>query len=131
MFKQDLIKRLTRFAVVGLSVMGFFTGLNWLFARWVGERGAFFLAYPPAVALHFFLNKWWTFGCARSDTFKQVSEYLSMVAITFVIQFGFFWLSHDVFGLVGWLSAGLANMAQMAVSFVIMQRRVFAQSRGA
>lgn len=125
MLKSESIKRLLRFGVVGLAVMVFFMALNWLFGRWTTERLAFFCAYPPAVGLHFALNKWWTFGCARTDTARQVSEYLAMVAVTFVVQYFFFWLAHAQLGLPGWLAAGIANVAQMALSFLIMQRRVF------
>jgi len=120
-----VIIKLLRFGLVGLTVMIFFMGLNWLFGRWVGPTAAFLLAYPPALVLHYSLNKWWTFGCARTDTARQVSEYLIMVAVTFVVQYAFFWLAHDWFGLPGWLSAGVGNAGQMALSFVIMQRRVF------
>lgn len=124
--KPELVRRVARFAVVGATVMLVFTGLNWLFGRWVSATVAFLLAYPPAVALHFCLNKWWTFGCERTDTTKQVGEYLAMVALTFVVQYAFFWLAHHVVGLPGWLSAGFANAAQMVLTFLIMQRRVFA-----
>jgi putative flippase GtrA len=124
--KPELVRRLVRFAVVGLVVMGFFMGLNWLLGRWVGARVAFLLAYPPALALHYALNKWWTFGCTRTDTARQVSEYLGMVVVTFVVQYVFFWLAHERLGLPGWLAAGVANAAQMALSFLLMQRRVFA-----
>jgi putative flippase GtrA len=125
----ELVRRLVRFAVVGLVVMGFFMGLNWLFGRWTGPTVAFLLAYPPALVLHYALNKWWTFGCARTDTARQVTEYLGMVAVTFVVQYAFFWLGHDQFGWPGWFAAGFANAAQMALSFLIMQRRVFAGAR--
>jgi len=123
--KPELVRRLARFAVVGVAVMVFFMALNWLLGRWVGPTVAFLLAYPPALALHYSLNKWWTFGCARTDTVKQVSEYLTMVAITFVVQYAFFWLANGVLGLDGWLAAGIANAAQMVLTFLIMQRRVF------
>jgi len=127
--KPELIRRLVRFAVVGGMVMLFFMGLNWLIGRWTGPTVAFLLAYPPALALHYSLNKWWTFGCERADTARQITEYLVMVAITFVVQYAFFWLAHDRLGLPGWLSAGIANAAQMVLTFVIMQRRVFAGAR--
>jgi len=124
--KPELIRRLLRFAVVGAIVMIFFMGMNWLLGRVLSPTAAFLVAYPPALGLHFALNKWWTFGCERTDTGRQVSEYLVMVVITFVVQYAFFWLAHDRLGLAGWLSAGVANAAQMALSFLIMQRRVFA-----
>jgi putative flippase GtrA len=124
-FASPLLKRIARFAVVGLVVMFWFMGLNWTFARWVGPTTAFLLAYPPALALHYGLNKCWTFGCARTDTGRQISEYLGMVAVTFVVQYAFFLLAHSWLGLPGWLSAGVGNAGQMVLSFVIMQRRVF------
>jgi putative flippase GtrA len=124
--KPELIRRLVRFAVVGGTVMFFFMGLNWVLGRVISATAAFLLAYPPALALHYSLNKWWTFGCERTDVMRQVSEYLAMVAVTFVVQWAFFWLAHDQLGLAGWLAAGIANAAQMALTFVIMQRKVFA-----
>ena len=127
MFKQELFVRLLRFGVVGLTVMGIFMGLNWLFGRSWGETTAFMVAYPPAVLLHFCLYNWWTFGCERADVSRQITEYLVMVAITFIVQYGFFWLAHTWWGLAGWLAAGVANAGQMALSFLIMQRRVFAR----
>lgn len=127
--KPELTRRLFRFAVVGGSVAVLFMGLNKLFGLSMGLWPAYLLAYPPALALHYALNKWWTFGCDRTDTVRQVSEYLLMTAITFVVQSAFFWLAGGILGLAGWLSAGIANVAQMVLSFVIMQRKVFAGAK--
>ena len=123
--KPELIARLARFVVVGATVMFFFMGLNWMFGLWMDATVSFLLAYPPALALHYSLSKWWTFGCDRADTVKQVSEYLVMVAVTFVVQLAIFKLAHDLLDLAGWLAAGVANAAQMVLTFLIMQRRVF------
>ena len=106
--------------------MGVFTGLNWLLAPTLGEDPAFLVAYVPAVALHFCLNKWWTFGNERNDTARQVGEYLLMVLVTFVIQAGIFKLLTTFSPLPSWIAAGAANLGQMVVSFLVMQRRVFA-----
>jgi putative flippase GtrA len=125
MLSRELIARLGRFAVVGGTVAGSFMALNWLFERMVGKQAAFFLAYPPSVLLHFCLNKWWTFGCRGGDTRRQVGEYLLMVAVAFVIQWGVFKALSALTGWPGWLEAGLANVAQMALTFVVMQRRIF------
>ncbi|HVT72514.1 MAG TPA: GtrA family protein [Lacunisphaera sp.] len=125
--KPELVRRLLRFAIVGATVMVFFMALNWLFGRAVGPTAAFLLAYPPALALHYSLNKWWTFGSARTDTARQVSEYLVMVLVTFVVQYVIFWLSNRQLGLPGWIAAGIANAAQMALTFLFMQWRVFAR----
>lgn len=124
--KREHISQVFRFAVVGGAVMVFFMGLNWLFGRWMGRQAAFLLAYPPSLAMHFSLNKWWTFGCQRSDMGRQVSEYLVMVVVTFILQWGVFTALGAWTPLAGWVCAGAANAAQMAVTFFMMRQRVFA-----
>ena len=106
--------------------MMFFVAANWLLGHWMGKQAAFLVAYPPTLALHFSLNKWWTFGCQRTDAVRQVSEYLAMAAVTFVIQWAVFTAMVNWTPAPGWLAAGVANAAQMLVTFVVMQRRVFA-----
>ena len=127
MNRTELLWKLARFAVVGAGVMLFFMGLNWLLAPFLGEQGAFLAAYPPALGLHFLLNKWWTFGCTRSDSVRQVSEYLVMAAITFALQWAIFSLVVYTTAAPSWIAAGMANVGQMLVTFVIMNKRVFAQ----
>eukprot|EP01034_Spumella_vulgaris_P011336 gene11336-14418_t len=101
-------------------------GLNWVLGHWLSEQVAFLCAYPPAVGLHFLLNKRWTFEDKRAASAKQVGEYLVMVVVTFVIQWGVFTALRTWTIWPGWLAAGAANVAQMAVSFLMMQVRVFA-----
>ena len=131
MLKPDLILKLLRFAAVGLAVMGVFMGLNWFLGHWLGEQAAFLCAYPPSVGLHFALNKRWTFGDRRAASTRQVGEYLLMVAVTFAIQWSVFTALRAWTALPGWLAAGAANVAQMAVSFGMMQVRIFAATRPA
>jgi putative flippase GtrA len=131
MFKPELIRRVVRFGAVGGLVMLVFMGLNWLLEPRLGRDGAFLVAYPPAVLLHFCLNKWWTFGCARSDSGRQVGEYLLMVLVTFVIQAVVFKALTHFTPLPSWLAAGAANLAQMAVTFLVMQNRIFAPAADA
>ena len=121
----DLLRRLVRYSVVGATVMVVFGGLNWLLGHWLGKDPSFLLAYPPAVALHFWLNKHWTFGCARADVGRQASEYAIMVAVTFAIQAAVFKTLTATTGLPGWAAAAAANAAQMAVTFLAMQYRIF------
>jgi putative flippase GtrA len=122
---RALIPKLTRYAVVGLVVMGVFTGLNWLLGQRFGKDLSFLLAYPPAVALHFWLNKKWTFGCERTDHARLLSEYAVMVAVTFLIQAAVFKLLTTFTVMPGWAAAAAANAAQMAVTFLAMQLRIF------
>jgi putative flippase GtrA len=120
-----LLPRLLRYAAVGGLVMVVFSGLNWLLGRHFGKDVSFLLAYPPAVALHFWLNKTWTFGCERTDAARQVSEYVVMVAVTFAIQAAVFKALTVFTGLPGWAAAAAANAAQMAITFLAMQFRIF------
>ena len=105
--------------------MGVFIGLNWLLGHRFGKDASFIMAYPPAVSLHFWLNKRWTFGCARTDFHRQVSEYLLMVLITFLIQAAVFKLLTALTSLPGWAAAGAANAAQMAITYFAMHLRIF------
>ena len=130
MVKPEIFWKLARFGAVGIGVMVVFMALNGVLGFWLREQVAFLCAYPPAVALHFFLNKRWTFADQRTASARQVSEYAVMVGVTFVIQWGVFTALRAWTTWPGWLAAGAANVAQMAVSFLMMQVRVFAAGRG-
>lgn len=130
MFKPELLRQILRFGLVGGTVMLFFTGLNWLLAPRLGTDPAFVVSYVPAVVLHFLLNKWWTFGSTRPDTRRQIGEYLAMVLVTFAIQVAVFKAITLITVLPSWVAAGLANAAQMAVTFLAMRRRIFARPAG-
>jgi len=69
--------KLLRFAAVGLAVMVVFMALNWLLGRFMGAPAAFLCAYPPALLLHFLLNKIWTFENREKVSGRQVREYFS------------------------------------------------------
>jgi putative flippase GtrA len=125
MFNRALIIRLLRFAVVGVIVAGVFMGLNWLLAPRLGKQAAFLCSYPPALAVHFCLNKWWTFESQTTVSRRQLGEYLAMVAVTFAIQWAVFTALARWTRLPSWIEAGLANVAQTAISFAFMQVRIF------
>jgi putative flippase GtrA len=122
---NPLALRLLRYGVVGVVVMVFFAGMNWVLGHALSKDWAFLVAYPPAVALHFWLNKTWTFGCARTDSGKQMSEYAVMVGVTFLIQWAVFKILTGLTAVPGWFAASAANAAQMIVTFLAMQLRIF------
>ncbi len=126
MIKPELIWRVLRFAVVGGIVMLVFMGLNRLLEPRFGRDRAFLIAYPPALALHFSLNKWWTFGESTRRARRQLGEYAVLVVVTFFIQLAVFKVLSATTSLPGWLDAGLANAAQVAITYIVMQRRIFA-----
>ena len=117
--------RLVRCAVVGGVVMVSFMALNWLFGRVLARQAAYLIAYPLAVTLHFCLNKWWTFGCRRENSRRELAEYLAMVAASAVLQWAVFTALSAWTDLPGWLAAGIASGALIVMTFVVMQRRVF------
>lgn len=125
MLKSEMIRKLLRFGVVGGGVTATFMGLNWWFGRSLGATTAYLLAYPPAVALHFFLNKFWTFGDRGGVKPRQLSEYLVLLVVAFLLQTAAFLLLTRVATMVPWLASGLATVLQMGFSFIFMQRRIF------
>ncbi len=125
MFKQELILRVLRFGIVGALVTGVFMALNWFFAPRFGPDLGYLAAYPLAVGLHFCLNKWWTFGDRGAVRPRQVSEYLVLMAVAFVIQTSVFKALIFFTTTPSWLASGVATVAQMVLAFLFMQRRVF------
>jgi len=125
-----LAHRLVRFGIVGGTVTVVFMGLNALFSRYFGFSPtlAFLAAYPPALFLHYTLNKLWTFGDSRKTSRRHLAEYLVSVAITFAIQWPCFQVLHAYLHIRGWIAAGGANVLQMAASFALLKWRVFKQA---
>jgi putative flippase GtrA len=120
-------QRIVRFGCVGLAVTLFFMGLNKALALvfGLGPQAAFLASYPPALALHFGLNKWWTFGDRRATSSRHVGDYLFSVVATFLIQWPAFVVLHGVFQIRGWIAAGGANAIQMVASYFLLKQRVF------
>jgi putative flippase GtrA len=130
MFKQELIVKFVRSALVGGLVAAVFMGLNWLLGPpHRSATTAFFMAYPFALLLHFCLNRWWAFEHTGPIAVRQVFEYLAMVLVTFLVQWTVFRLMLRVTALPGWIDAGVANATQMVLGFVVMKRRIFAPQR--
>ncbi len=127
--RHQFVLKLARFGVVGAVVTLAFMALNWWFAPTLGANLAYFAAYPLAVGLHFCLNKWWTFADKGGVKKRQVSEYLGMMAVAFVIQTAVFKILIYSTAIAPWLASGVATVAQMALSFLVMQRRIFAAAR--
>jgi putative flippase GtrA len=121
--------KLLRFAAVGLIVMAVFMALNAMFGFLMDQQAAFFCAYPPALLLHFSLNKYWAFSNREKISVKQLYTYLITVVITFFIQWLVFTLICRWFLWPAWFVAGLANLAQMLFSFIMMKFRVFDSHR--
>lgn len=128
MFKPEFILRILRFGFVGTVVTGIFMTLNWWFALRLTPDLAYLAAYPLAVGVHFCLNKWWTFSDRGGLRARQVSEYLGMMLVVFLIQTAVFKAVTHFTAVPPWIASGIATVAQMALSFLYMQRRIFSRA---
>jgi putative flippase GtrA len=81
-FNRELAKFL---AVGAISAAADFTVL-YVVSRFAGPATAFLAAYPVGAAVHFSLNKFWTFGCLRRDYARQIFQYGATVFATFLVQ---------------------------------------------
>lgn len=122
---RESLLRLLRFGTVGVSVMVFFMALNWALGRVLAPQLAFLAAYPPALLLHYLLNKRWTFADPTPTDSRKVADYLHTALVTFLIQWPVFTLAQSALGCPAWLAAGVSNLTQMTASFLLLQWRVF------
>ena len=127
-FNSGELVKFRRFAVVGLLVMCVFMVLNRIFNSIMSEQAAFFCSYPPSVLIHFLLNKFWTFSDRKKVDLSQFGSYFITVCLTFIIQWSVFTAIHLLSSCPSWAAAGIANIAQMSLSYIIMKSKVFALS---
>jgi len=124
-FFLGTVGKLMRFALVGLLVMCVFMALNWALGGLMTEQGAFLSAYPAALLLHFYLNKFWTFENYEKVNSRQLLAYAATVLVTFVIQWCIFTYCRRWTSWPAWIAAGVANVGQMIVSFFMLKLKVF------
>jgi len=126
MLNRQFILKIVRFVIVGGSVTLIFMGLIQVFAGWWGKQLGFLAAYPIAATIHFLLNKRWTFADQRADKKRQVSEYLVMAACTFALQWAVYTAVTHWTPIQPKIAGLIANVAQIAITFFVMDRRIFA-----
>ncbi|MEO7412982.1 MAG: GtrA family protein [Opitutaceae bacterium] len=127
MVKQDTIRTLVRFGLVGGGVALVHSGLIWYFYHQAGfgARASYWIGYPPAVTLHFVLTKWWTFRCARRDLVRQMIRYALVALIAGAVQFGIYHLALMGVTSLPNLAYVIAAAVQMGLSFALMRQKVF------
>ena len=125
-FNSGELVKFRRFAVVGLLVMCVFMVLNRIFNSIMSEQAAFFCSYPPSVLIHFLLNKFWTFSDRKKVDISQFGSYFITVCMTFIIQWSVFTAILFWFSWPAWVAAGIANISQISVSYIMMKVKVFA-----
>jgi putative flippase GtrA len=127
MLKQDTIRTLARFGLVGGLVAAVHSVLIWFFCHQagLGARASYWAGYFPAVTLHFCLTKWWTFRCARRDLTRQVVRYALVAAVTATVQFAVYHATLLWLTTIPNIAYVIAAIIQMGLSFVLMRQAVF------
>lgn len=117
--------RFVRFLTVGgcTAVVDF--GVLGLLREWIPPTAAFSGAYVAGAAIHFLLNKHWTFRCGRADLAKQLAEYLVVIGITYLVQLagfrgGLALFSHNVY-----LAKAMAMPLGTIVGYFLLKMHVF------
>lgn len=126
--RKSTFGRLVRFLTVGGCALLVDFGTLWLLSRRVIPTLAFSAAYLAGVTTHFTLNKFWTFQCARTDLLKQLSEYVTVMAITYLIQLTGFRLGLILFHEDLFLAKAVAVPPSTLVGFALLRARVFREA---
>ena len=118
-------QQVARFCFAGVLVLGVDFTLIWLFKQMMPQLLAVSLAYPIAVAVHFYLNKRWVFGNQAPTSAGQIIRYAAAVCICWaatvlVVGSALRWLTGNVF-----LAKLIAIPPTTGLSFVLMRRFVF------
>lgn len=117
--------RAARFLTVGGTAFCVQVGTMKLFSLRLGTDAAFTLAFLCSTTTHYLLNRFWALRSARSDTWRQLREYLGTVAISWVINIGVFHLCLDVIGLEKIWATAAAVPPSTVVVFLLLNYRVF------
>lgn len=117
--------RFARFIVVG----GTAYAVQWLtmklFAPWFATNIAFTLSFICSTTTHYLLNRFWALPSVRTDSWRQLGEYLATACVSYVINFGLFRLCIDVFGLGKLWATAIAVPPSTLVVFLLLNFRVF------
>jgi len=125
---QERIHRFFRFCVVGSTVAVVDFGSVWLLSHFLRPLVAVSIAYFIGVACHFLLNKFWVFQCRRSDYFRQLMQYLTVVVSSWLttiatVQLSLSTVTHNIL-----IAKVFAVPPATLVAFLLMQFFVFRKS---
>jgi putative flippase GtrA len=105
------------------------TALNfaslWILVHFFGPRVSFSLAFLIALAAHFTLSKFFTFRDRSSAWVRQISQYLIVAAISYVIQLAVFQSALSFLGLPVLGANAAAVLVGTIVGFLLMHSWVF------
>jgi putative flippase GtrA len=130
MFKRILTSRETQvrffrfLAVGGTAYLVQMASMKLLLGS-LGTNPAFTLSFICSTSTHYALNRFWALPSIRSDTWRQLGEYLGAAILSYAINFSIFRLCLDVFGLDKLWSTAVAVPPSTLVVFRLLNYRVF------
>ena len=117
--------RFLRFFLVGgcgfLVQIGSLAGLK----EHLPARLAFSIAYVLSVATHYSLNRFWALPSRRSDSGRQLLEYLGTIGLSYLISFGCFNLFYAWLHLSVMAATVLSVPPSTLAVFFLLNYRVF------
>jgi len=75
------------------------------------------------------MNRFWALPSTRTDSSRQLLEYLATAGLSYLINLGVFKLCHNGLGLGDLLSTAIAVPPSTVVVFLILHFRVFRHRR--
>jgi len=91
----------------------------------LSPNNAFTAAFIISTTAHYILNRFWALKSTRSDTLRQLVEYLLTVALSYSISLGCFKLLSSVGGLGLGVAQALSIPPSTVVVFLILHFWVF------
>jgi putative flippase GtrA len=124
-------RRVLRFLVVGGGSAGVQFAVLALLRGAMGETLAFSLSWVVSTMTHYLANRFWALPSARTDSGRQLGEYLFAVGLSYVINLAAFKACTAWLGLGMMWAAFWAIPPSTVVVFLILNYRVFRAGRPA
>ena len=124
-------RRVLRFLVVGGGSAGVQFAVLALLRGVMGETLAFSSSWVVSTMAHYLANRFWALPSARTDSGRQLGEYLFAVGLSYVINLAAFKICTVWIGLGVMWAAFWAIPPSTVVVFLILNYRVFRASRPA
>jgi putative flippase GtrA len=117
--------RLLRFLVVGAGSALVQVAVLRALKSQFGETLAFSISWVVSTTTHYFANRFWALPSGRSDTTRQLGEYLVAVALSYLINLAVFKLLRVKLHLSTTWATLWAIPPSTIVVFLILNYRVF------
>ena len=129
MERQAIFPKVTRAGVTGAAVAALNFAALWILVHLFGPRVSFSLAFLIALAAHFVLSKVWTFRDRSAAWGRQISQYLVVALISYLIQLAVFQSAMSFLGLRVFAANAVAVLVGAVVGFLLMHSWVFPGNR--